>query len=92
LPAWAICPSKRFVAFFRKAGSPFEGHVVKGLPFIRWSTGNLGQGLSVGVGFAIAARMRGSSSHTYVFMGDGEQQKGQISEARRLTSSTVLRT
>ncbi len=77
-------PIEEVVAFFRKTGSPFEGHVVKGLPFIRWSTGNLGQGLSVGVGFAIAARMRGSSSHTYVFMGDGEQQKGQISEARRL--------
>jgi transketolase len=77
-------PIEEVVAFFRKTGSPFEGHVVKGLPFIRWSTGNLGQGLSAGVGFAIAARMRGSSSHTYVFMGDGEQQKGQISEARRL--------
>ncbi len=89
-------PIEEVVAFFRKAGSPFEGHVVKGLPFIRWSTGNLGQGLSVGVGFAIAARMRGSSSQTYVFMGDGEQQKGQISEARRLavkyglTNITVL--
>lgn len=77
-------PIEEVVAFFRKAGSPFEGHVVKGLPFIGWSTGNLGQGLSAGVGFAIAAKMRGSSSSTYVFMGDGEQQKGQISEARRL--------
>lgn len=76
-------PVEEVVAFFRKAGSPFEGHVVKGIPFIDWSTGNLGQGLSAGLGFALAAKMRGSASHVYVFMGDGEQQKGQISEARR---------
>lgn len=89
-------PIEEVVAFFRKTGSPFEGHVVNGIPFIRWSTGNLGQGLSAGAGFAIASKMRGSSSHVYVFMGDGEQQKGQISEARRLvvkyglTNITVL--
>lgn len=77
-------PVEEVVAFFRKTGSPFEGHVVRGIPFIRWSTGNLGQGLSAGVGFAIAAKMHGDLSHVYVFMGDGEQQKGQISEARRL--------
>ncbi|HBL24684.1 MAG TPA: transketolase, partial [Deltaproteobacteria bacterium] len=77
-------PVEEVVAFFRKTGSPFEGHVVSGMPFIRWSTGNLGQGLSAGVGFAIASKMQGSSSHVYVFMGDGEQQKGQIGEARRL--------
>ncbi len=77
-------PVEEVVAFFRKAGSPFEGHVVKGIPFINWSTGNLGQGLSAGIGFAIASKMRGGSSHVYVFMGDGEQQKGQICEARRL--------
>ena len=84
------------VAFFRKAGSPFEGHVVKGIPFIDWSTGNLGQGLSAGLGFALASRMRGNNSQVYVFMGDGEQQKGQITEARRfavkygLSNITVL--
>lgn len=83
-------PIEEVVAFFRKAGSPFEGHVVNGIPFIKWSTGNLGQGLSAGVGFALGARLRGSSSHVYVFMGDGEQQKGQISEARRLASKYGL--
>ena len=77
-------PVDEVIAFFRKAGSPFEGHVVKGMPFIQWSTGNLGQGLSAGAGFAMASRLRGSSSHVYVFMGDGEQQKGQLAEARRI--------
>lgn len=76
-------PVDDVIAFFRKAGSPFEGHVVKGLPFLDWSTGNLGQGLSTGCGFALASKIRGEDSHVYVVMGDGEQQKGQISEARR---------
>jgi transketolase len=78
------------VAFFRKAKSPFEGHVVKGIPFIDWSTGNLGQGLSAGCGFAIAAKIKKDGSHVYVLMGDGEQQKGQIGEARRLAKKFGL--
>jgi transketolase len=77
-------PVDEVVAFFRKTGSPFEGHVVKGIPFIQWSTGNLGQGLSAAAGFAMASKLSGSSSHIYVFMGDGEQQKGQLAEARRI--------
>lgn len=83
-------PVDEVIAFFRKSGSPFEGHVVKGIPFIQWSTGNLGQGLSAGAGFAMASRLRNSSSHVYVLMGDGEQQKGQISEARRFASKYGL--
>jgi transketolase len=83
-------PTDEAIAFFRKGGSPFEGHVVKGIPFIDWSTGNLGQGLSAGCGFAIASRMRKEDSHVYVFMGDGEQQKGQIGEARRFAKKYGL--
>ena len=83
-------PVDEVIAFFRKAKSPFEGHVVKGIPFIDWSTGNLGQGLSAGCGFAIATRMRRENTHVYVLMGDGEQQKGQISEARRFAKKYGL--
>lgn len=83
-------PVDEAIAFFRKAGSPFEGHVVKGIPFIDWSTGNLGQGLSAGCGFAIASKIRKDGSHVYVLMGDGEQQKGQISEARRFAKKYGL--
>ncbi|MEW6051157.1 MAG: transketolase [Candidatus Zixiibacteriota bacterium] len=68
---------------FRQAGSPFEGHVERSVPGIEWDTGNLGQGLSVGCGKALYARLSGKNFHTYVMMGDGEQQKGQIAEARR---------
>ena len=72
------------VAHFRQAGSPFEGHVERTVPGVEWSTGNLGQGLSAGVGFALGARFSGLGWHTFVAMSDGEQNKGQVAEARRL--------
>jgi len=75
---------------FRKAGSPFEGHVEQTVPGVEWDTGNLGQGLSVGVGKAIYAKLSGLNFKTYVVMGDGEQQKGQISEARRMAAKYRL--
>lgn len=68
---------------FRRAGSAFAGHVETKVPGVEWNTGNLGQGLSAGVGAAAARKLRGHDAWTYVLMGDGEQQKGQISEARR---------
>ncbi|MDO8950173.1 MAG: transketolase [Actinomycetota bacterium] len=72
------------VAHFRQAGSPFEGHVEREVPGVEWGTGNLGQGLSAGVGFAIGARFSGLGWRTFVVMSDGEQHKGQVAEARRL--------
>jgi transketolase len=68
---------------FRRTGSAFAGHVETKVPGVEWNTGNLGQGLSAGVGAAMARKLRGHDAWTYVLMGDGEQQKGQISEARR---------
>lgn len=68
---------------FRRAGSVFGGHIESFVPGVEWNTGNLGQGLSAGVAFAMAAKLHGKNWAAYVGMGDGEQQKGQISEARR---------
>jgi transketolase len=76
-------PVDAAVANFRKAGSVFEGHVEKEVPGVEWNTGNLGQGLSAGCGFALAGKLLKRESHVFVVMGCGEQQKGQISEARR---------
>ena len=84
------------IAHFRQTGSAFEGHVERCVPGIEWSTGNLGQGLSAGCGFAVAGRLLGKDYHVFVAMSDGEQQKGQVSEARRfavkygLTNTTVI--
>lgn len=71
------------VATFRLHGSPFEGHVERTVPGIEWCSGNLGQGLSAACGFALSGRLRGVDSHVFCLMGDGEQQKGQLDEARR---------
>lgn len=76
-------PIEAALATFRKAGSPFEGHVEKGIPGVEWNTGNLGQGLSAGCGFALGSKILNKGIHVFVTMGCGEQQKGQISEARR---------
>ena len=71
-------------AHFRNCGSAFQGHVTREVPGIDWGTGNLGQGLSAGVGFALAQRANGHKGRVYVLMGDGGQTKGQIAEARRI--------
>src|SRR5258708_3863601 len=66
----------------RKMGSPYQGHPdVRFLPVLEASTGSLGQGLSLGIGMALAAKLDGSPSRTYVVLGDGEIQEGQIWEA-----------
>ena len=66
----------------RKLGSPFEGHPVMGrLPGIEASTGSLGQGLSLGIGHALACRLDKLDCHIYVMMGDGESEEGQVWEA-----------
>jgi transketolase len=89
-------PLEEAVATFRKAGSIFEGHVERVVPGVEWTTGNLGQGLSVGCGFALASKLTGIPFHVYVVMSDAEQAKGQVAEARRfakkfgLSNITVL--
>lgn len=66
----------------RKLGSPLEGHPnMKRLPGIEASTGSLGQGLSIGIGQALAARLDKRDSQVYVMIGDGEMGEGQVWEA-----------
>jgi len=65
----------------RKLGSRLQGHPQKGLPGVEISSGSLGQGLSVAVGFALADRMDGRDSRVYCLMGDGETNEGQVWEA-----------
>ena len=90
LAAAGFFPAEEFVAHFRQAGSIFEGHVERSVPGVEWSSGNLGQGLSAGVGLALGARLTGAQWHTFVAMSDGEQQKGQVGEARRLAVKEKL--
>lgn len=66
----------------RHVGSYLQGHPDrKNTPGVDMSSGSLGQGLSVAVGMALAARMQGRPYRTYCLCGDGEIQEGQIWEA-----------
>ena len=66
----------------RQFGSVFQGHPdMRFIPSLEASTGSLGQGLSLGLGMALGARLDGRASRTYVMVGDGEIQEGQIWEA-----------
>ena len=66
----------------RKLESPFQGHPDRcRLPGMEASTGSLGQGLSIAVGFTMSSRLDGDTFRTYCLIGDGESQEGQIWEA-----------
>lgn len=74
--------SKDELMTLRKFGSKLQGHPdMKKLPGIEISTGSLGQGLSVANGMALNAKMFNENYRTYVILGDGEIQEGQIWEA-----------
>lgn len=67
---------------FGKSGTRLQKHLdMHKLPGIDASSGSLGQGLSIAAGMALADRMDGKERFTYVLMGDGEMQEGQIWEA-----------
>lgn len=65
----------------RKFGSRLEGHPTPAFPYTEAATGSLGQGLSVGVGMALASRMDKLSYRTFVLLGDSEMAEGQVWEA-----------
>lgn len=59
-------------------------------PFVEATCGSLGQGLSVAVGCAMAAKRQGRDSRYYVIIGDGEMQEGQVWEAAMLAGAHQL--
>lgn len=66
----------------RKLGTRLQGHPAKGqLPGVEASTGSLGQGLSMGLGTALAAKLDQRDYRVYVLLGDGECEEGQVWEA-----------
>ena len=66
----------------RKLNSVFQGHPDRvRLPVVEASTGSLGQGLSVAIGMALAAKLDKRKNRIYCLIGDGETQEGQIWEA-----------
>jgi transketolase len=81
--AWAetgLFPASELLKL-RQFGSDLEGHPTPRLPFVDVATGSLGQGLSVGAGMALAARLDHLDYNTYVLLGDGEIAEGAVWEA-----------
>ncbi|HXF09296.1 MAG TPA: transketolase, partial [Desulfuromonadaceae bacterium] len=68
----------------RTFGSDLEGHPTPRLPFVDVATGSLGQGLGVGCGMALSARLDKLDFNTYVLLGDGEIAEGAVWEAASL--------
>jgi transketolase len=90
-----VFPESR-VMTLRQSSSELEGHPTPLIPGVDAATGSLGQGVSVGAGLAIGARLDNSPTRVYVLTGDGELAEGQIWEAAafaghyKLDNLTVL--
>ncbi len=85
---WAVAGAikKSELLTLRKFGSRLEGHPTIAFPFTEAGTGSLGQGLSIGLGMALNAKLEKLPYKTYVLMGDGEMAEGQVWEAMQLAS------
>lgn len=70
----------------RQFDSDLQGHPTPQLPFVDVATGSLGQGLAVGNGIALNARLDKSDQHVYVLMGDSESAEGSVWEAAEIAS------
>ena len=67
---------------FDSLGSRLQGHPdMTRLPGLDMSTGSLGMGISAGIGIALGTRLAGRDSRTFVMLGDGECQEGEVWEA-----------
>jgi len=75
----------------RQIDSVLEGHPTPRMKWVKAATGSLGQGLSVGVGMALACRLIGSPARIFVLMGDGECAEGAVWEAANTASDFQLR-
>lgn len=82
--------SEKEMMTLRQLDSPLEGHPTKRFKYTEVPTGSLGQGLSVGVGMALSAKMDKRNFLTYVLLGDGEMAEGQIWEALEIASHYKL--
>src|SRR5207302_6644528 len=84
-----VFPVSRLMTL-RQFSSELEGHPTPRIPGVDAATGSLGQGLSVGAGLALGARIRKSSARVYVLTGDGELAEGNIWEAAAFAAHAGL--
>jgi transketolase len=74
----------------RKTGSMLQGHPDKKVPGVEVSSGSLGQGLSIASGISLFGKIENIPFRTYVLLGDGECDEGQVWEAAMLASHYKL--
>lgn len=75
----------------RQLGSKLQGHPNRlDLPGIENSSGPLGQGISMAVGMALAARLDNKHHHIFCLLGDGELDEGQVWEALMMAGKEKL--
>lgn len=74
------------LAKYRTFDSPLEGHPTPRFRFSEASTGSLGQGLSIGLGEALALKLQKSLGRVFVLSGDGELAEGSVWEAAAAAS------
>jgi len=73
---------KKHLATLRRMGSILQGHPdMHKCPGIDMTVGSLGQGISAGLGMALAGKLRRKDYHVWVVVGDGESQEGSVWEA-----------
>ena len=93
---YAVLADKGFLdieevkARFSKFGSEYIGHPHNTLNGIEMNSGSLGHGLPVAVGMALAQKMDGRPSRTYVVMGDGELAEGSVWEGAMSATQYAL--
>ena len=80
-----IIPRKELLNL-RKISSVLEGHPTSRMKMVKVATGSLGQGLSAGVGMALAKKMDRSKGRVYVLLGDSEIAEGAVWEAANIAA------
>jgi transketolase len=89
---WAVTGAlgDREMMTYRQFGSRLEGHPTITFPYTEAATGSLGQGLSIGLGMALNAKLDGLPYRTYVLLGDSEMAEGSQWEAIQLAAHYKL--
>ena len=92
LALYAVLQDKGFIGVedlegFCSHGAMLGGHPEhRKIPGVEATTGSLGHGLPIGLGYALAARMDGRPSRVFVVMGDGECNEGSVWEAAMIAA------
>lgn len=82
---------KEWLMTLNRGGTNLPSHCdMRKTPGIDFTTGSLGQGFSAAAGIALGQRLKGESSYTFVIIGDGESQEGQIWEAAEFATTRKI--